>query len=1328
MASLVVDKVNRHGILPFRGNDYPDWSFRMQLLFQQENLWTIVDQETSQIGRLAGGWATDDIKARRILVECIDNEMLEYIKSKETANEMWTCLKDIYSGTSLAKLCNAFGQLVTMRYNGTDDLQAYFRKFDVIVRSYKDAGGTLAERELIVILFHSLPDVFSVVITALTTTLTEANFTSDKVRRALLEDDARRKNRDVAQTCSDPSTASAFKVDSGNKSSNTNVRCFNCGERGHKSPQCTIPSKKSLPKKSGHRNGNFKGKHAFMVHGSDEKPVCDDVIDFVCDCGSSEHIVGDLSILSGVKKFPPFSIGLAKDGHSLSVDRGGTLNVQSFVHGGKPVEITLNETCYSRDVRENLLSIGKLDDGGARITIENGEMTVAHAGETIFVAKKVGGIYWASFEVLKPTANLALAVKESNELWHRRFGHISMRSILTMNKQGAVKGLDNKVTDDLDFCSCCVRSKKTRDPFNHTRPKTDRLLERVHTDVCGPFPVETYDGYRYYVAFTDDYSHLSVTYLIRNKSEVFEKFKEYLEMAEAHCNTRLSRLRCDNGGEYTSNEFKSFCKSRGIVIEYVPAYNPELNGVSERLNRTLQDKMRSMLLDSGMSNEFWGDAIMVATYLTNRSATEVLNGKTPFEKWYRRKPDVSHLRVFGSKAYTHVPKQKRESKVSERSKECVMIGYTHGGYRLFDVNTRTVVDGRSVRFNESKSSEVYVIDNTEIPAVDESEISEASKSDNVLVETPVKTIKDLTKLTPVRKSVATPVKSIEEKQFEDVIQTPVNPIPFRFPTRNRKPPRWQLTGEFDMQSHLALLAGSLPSEVPSNFADVVGRDDEAEWRVAIDNEIQSLEKNKTWKIVPTPKSVKVINSRWIFKRKADTNGDMNVYKARLVAKGFMQKHGFDYFDTYAPVARLPTIRLLLSVGIKYNLLMDHLDVKTAFLNGDLHEDVYMKPPEGFVVPSDHVLKLQKSLYGLKQSPRCWNEKFHECMTKFGFVRSQADPCLYVNVMGESFIFLVLYVDDMLLISNNHKRLSELKTALTHEFEMKDLGQVANFMGLRIRIDRDRQELYIDQSKYALSILEKFGMDQCHPKFIPMEPKLQLERSENSDSDAPYRELLGSLMYLMLGTRPDLCFAISKLSRYQDCYDEVHFTHLKAVLRYLKGTVNDCLTYTATSNDVLIGYVDSDWAFDQLDRKSTTGFLLKVFGNTVLWCSKKQGLIAGSSTEAEYIAAYSSIQEALWIEKVLNDLKITVEHPITIYEDNMGCIQMSKNSETKRTKHMEVKYYFLRDMVQEGHFELKYVSSNNQIADYLTKALSRVPFEYCKLQTGLKCGGVLTDLL
>lgn len=590
-----------------------------------------------------------------------------------------------------------------------------------------------------------------------------------------------------------------------------------------------------------------------------------------------------------------------------------------------------------------------------------------------------------------------------------------------------------------------------------------------------------------------------------------------MNISEAHCNSRVSRLRCDNGGEYTGNDFKNFCKSKGIVIEFIPAYNPELNGVSERLNRTLQDKMRSMLIDSQMTDEFWGDAIMVATYLTNRSPTEVLNGKTPYEKWFHRKPDLSHLRIFGSKAYDSVPKQKRESKTSARAKELLMVGYTEGsGYRLFNPETRKVSYGRSIRFDESMVSEVNVVNNSELPATDESKASCDQKSDNVFKNNiPIKTNVNSVNSMPVQNpevNSETPgmqIPILNSNSNNDVILTPRRPIPQTTPDapiaqrrtiRNRKPPKWMLSGDYDLSTHLAFMAGSSVNDTPMHYNDVSNFEDEAEWRKAIDSELNSLMKNETWIVVPSPKNVKLISSRWIFKKKPDADGNLTVYKARLVAKGFMQREGLDYFDTYAPVARLPTIRLLLSIGIKFNLYIDHMDVCTAFLNGDLSEEVYLKPPHGLEIDEHHVLKLQKSLYGLKQSPKCWNDKFHQCMIKFGFQRSSADPCLYMYFKGESFMYLVLYVDDMLILSNNQSQLLNLKRSLTNEFEMKDLGEVSNFMGLRIKIDRQKQELSIDQSNYCLSILERFEMMDCNPRLIPMESHLKLSRSNDVNYD------------------------------------------------------------------------------------------------------------------------------------------------------------------------------------------------------------------------------------
>lgn len=1258
---------------------------------------------------------------------------------------MWTSLAAVFRASSLNKRVTAFRQLINLKCDLSSDLQSFFRKFDIIARSYTDSGGTLAVLELIVIMLSCLPDEYGVVITALSM-LSEEEFTSDRVRQCLIEEEARRKNREPSSISTETVSGAAFKV---NNAVKPIIRCFNCNQRGHKSNVCPKEKRNNRNNsndQNSHKN-DFKRRDVYLT-GTDfsNKKSSNDIVEFVIDCGSTEHMVNDLSLLNNVRQFSSYPIGVAKEGQSLDISKGGTLDVQSFDNGREGIEITFTQVLFTPELKENLISISKLDELGVEFSIRNGKMVARSHNRILFQAKKIGGLYWTQFKIQKPSVNLAVNMKESNELWHRRLGHLSMNSVHKMISSGTVKGVCRKLSADLDFCDCCVKSKKTREPFTKTRPSTRRLLERVHTDVCGPFSTPTYDGYLYYVTFTDDFSHLTITYLIKKKSDVFETLKEYVETAEAHCNTRLSRLRCDNGGEYIGTDLRNYCKSKGIILEFIPAYNPELNGVSERMNRTICEKMRAMLLDSGLTDKYWGDAVKTATYLTNRSPTEALKGKTPFEIWFKRKPDISNLRVFGAQAFPHVPKEKRRGKIVPRSKECIMIGYQFDGYKLYDPEKNQIVISRSVKFNETRTPNDPVL----ISSVDEPEEKSPSinveespkcepKTPNQISKLQTPTPKSTRKVSPVSSEISMspstpltpkiPVKIVEEHTDEE-FATPSaeTPVVRRYPIRNRSRPLWQLSDEYDLSTHCVFLAGTLPFEAPSNYADVANHPDEAEWRVAIMDEIKSLEHNHTWTIVKKPDSVKLIDSRWIFKRKADTNGNMTKCKARLVARGYMQKQGIDFTETYAPVARLPTIRLLLSVGIKFNMLIEHLDVKTAFLNGDLNEAVFMKPPEGIFVPQGHVLKLQKSLYGLKQSPRCWNEKFHTCMSSLGFSRSSADPCLYIKISGKIFICLVLYVDDMLLVGNDSVAVNILKKQLADTFEMKEMGEVKNFMGLSIKINRDTGELTIDQSKYTSSILEKFGMDQCHPRSIPMDSILNLDKSEIPKSELPYRELLGSLMYLMIGTRPDICYAIGKLSRYQDNYDETHWNQLKAVLRYLKGTINFGLHYNCKTDEVLHGFADSDWANDQIDRRSTTGYLFKVFGNTVIWTSKKQSLVTLSSTEAEYVAACAAAQECIWLERVLKDLYITVEHPISIFEDNRGCIMIGKNPETKRSKHIDTKYHYLRELIRDGRIELKSIASKDQVADILTKPLTKVAFQKCRDEMSLKCGGVWTTLI
>lgn len=1350
---------NKHGVVPFKGENYPDWSFRVEMILEEADLLKYIEDFT-EVNNRNSNWKKNDLKARRIIVDCVDNTCLEYIKDKDCANEMWTGLKAVFEASSYTKRVIAFKKLIRLSYEMTEKLQTFFHSFDVVAREYKSAGGTLAEMELIVIMLSCLPDEFNGVVTVISA-IEEDLFTIDRVRGLLLEEECRIKDRNSLPSNSTETTTAFFN--------NSNIRCFNCNGRGHTSANCFKPQR-SRHEQSQDNNDKFsnrddrfqnkkkkwnKNKHnSFKKNGSGHvlilSPACQEsqknlskFIHFICDSGCSDHLTNDLSILSNVRDIDPVTYNLANKGGSLKVTKIGTLNVKSIVNGREMVALTISNVHYCENASVNLLSIGSLDDKGVDFTLTKGFLKASRNGKSLFNAEKVGRLYIANFELMAPTANVVNSVNES-DLWHRRLGHLSMQTIYDMKKSNMVNGISKDVGKCLEFCECCVESKMTRNKFVNSRPQTKRPLERIHSDVCGPFPC-SYNGYLYYVTFIDDFTHVTNIYLLKNKSEVFDKFKEYCQLAENHFGLKVSRLRCDNGGEYTSNLFKRYCTEKGIVIEYTVPYNPESNGVSERMNRTLCEKARAMLNDCGLPAKFWNEAVLTATFLTNRSSTVCLKGKTPYEMWYGNKPDLSKLKVFGCKAFSHVPKEKRKGKVGLSAlpgKEFIFVGYGINGYRLYDAANNKVVMGHSVRFNENApavqtdvsesvtsaspisyqpfpavtttTDEGSPLNQTETPPTP---IVPSTPTPIIVTHNPVsaRTPSTVTNATP--SGSQTPVRSNNPVNNEDIVSTPI--VSTRYPQRERRVPFWQRGDEFEM--YYAGFVG-LCEEVPKNFDDVSGHEEQAEWRSSIADEIQSLLKNHTWDVVDNPGDKKLLDSRWIFKRKL--NGSDYIYKSRLVVKGFMQTEGVDFKETYAPVARLQTIRILLAIGNQFNLEIEHLDVKTAFLNGDLEEDVYMRAPKGIDVGPGKILKLRKSLYGLKQAPRCWNFKFHNVMLKLGFKRCNSDPCLYIKSSDKTISIIVLYVDDMLFLSNDRCEMKTLKMKMSEEFELKDMGNVVNFMGLQIKRDRNAGILNISQETYANSILKRFEMSDCNPRAIPIEPKLDLSPGDpNERTNFPYRELLGSLMYLMLGSRPDLSFSINKLSRFQETPTDEHWSYLKGILRYIKGTSDYELVYSQSNDDVLCTYADSDWANDNLDRKSTTGFLIKVFGNVVIWASKKQQQVTLSTTEAEYVAACTAVQETLWTEKLLHDLDIEIQYPISVYEDNYGCCMISKNPETKRSKHIDVKFHFLRNLVWDGRYQLIQISTENQVADLLTKGLPRSTLEKFLNLLRLKRGGV-----
>lgn len=884
----------------------------------------------------------------------------------------------------------------------------------------------------------------------------------------------------------------------------------------------------------------------------------------------------------------------------------------------------------------------------------------------------------------------------------------------------------------------------------------------MHTDVCGPITPKTWDGKRYFLTFVDDCTHFTVAYLIASRDEVAQRFRDYKAMVEAGFGVKLARLRSDNGGEYISREMQEFCRQSGVVLEYTMSYTPEQNGTAERMNRTLVEKARAMIYESGLPKDLWGEAVMSSVFVTNRSPTNALVvDETPAEMWYGEKPDLSGLRVFGCKAYSHIPKHKR-GKFDPKSKEYVMIGYAINGYRLWDPVNRKVHLSRDVIFDEADfpalrwpkegveeirvAERVVTQDNLRMEIVnapvgepEDGEHQLGSSSDTS--DDPATSDEQFTTDEEFHTLQEDDVQQVDEDLQEDPTVVNVNALvpedeeentdsaggdPLQLPRRsgrNRKAPAW--LEDYDTGA-TAMIVEGCEADTPSSYADIFGRENEECWKRAVQEELRSLNANETWEVVPRPRDAKVISGKWIFKTKLNKNGDLERYKARLVARGFMQKQGVDFQETYAPVAKLATVRFLLAIGIQLNFYFCHMDVVTAFLYGHLEKPVFMTAPEGVDVPDGMVLKLKRSLYGLKQSPKCWNNRFHEFVVGLGFRRSEADYCLYVRIDSRGTVYLLLYVDDLMICGDNEVVLQELKEKLSSEFRMKDLGNVEYFMGLQIEIDRSVGKVTIGQSTFAENILARFHMQSCNRVTTPIEPGTRLDRTKSLDTDvsSQYRQLIGSLMYLMLGSRPDLCFAVSYFSRFQDCANQTHWNSLKRVLRYLKGTSSYELVYTRNTDAIPIrGFVDSDWANDLDDRRSTSGYLFEVYGNTVCWTTKKQGLVAVSTTEAEYIAAASAVAEAMWFKKLFTDVQIQLDFPIQIMEDNQGCLFVAKNPETKRTKHVDVKYHMVREKVWNKEVELVYVASQDQTADGLTKPLPRGPLEKFCSEIGLERGGV-----
>lgn len=707
-------------------------------------------------------------------------------------------------------------------------------------------------------------------------------------------------------------------------------------------------------------------------------------------------------------------------------------------------------------------------------------------------------------------------------------------------------------------------------------------------------------------------------------------------------------------------------------------------------------------------NYMWGEAVRHSMYLINRAATRTLDAKTPYEVFKGSKPNIGHLRVFGCVGYARVEAPHRK-KLDDRSRALVHLGTEPGSkaYRLFDPVSKRITVSRDIVFMEDESwnwsSQAKETDNGSFSinlgefgnrGLREIELTAESEGETRAEETEETTdhVED--------NNDVIEVSDDEDEQHEQP--------QLRCSTRVKTTPEYLSDYILLAEGECEWLLMSINDE-PWDFSEAKGM---KVWLTACEDEITSIEKNQTWTLVEIPAGVKPIGLKWVFKIKRNPDGSVNKYKARLVAKGYVQKHRIDYDEVFALVARIETVRLIIALAASNGWEVHHLDVKMAFLHGDLKEEVYVSQPEGFVVQCSEgkVYKLSKALYGLKQAPRAWNDKLNQILRELKFTRCSKEPSLYQRKRNGDLLIVAVYVDDLLVTGSDVSMIVEFKEEMSAKFEMSDLGRLTYYLGIEVVQHKDG--ITLRQERYASKILLEMGMDSCNSTHVPMDGSLKLSKAEEETStdEKKYRSSIGCLRYLV-HTRHDLSYSIGVLSRYMIDPKESHDAALKHVLRYLRGTLSYGLTYRRARKATLLGYSNSSLNVDIDDRRSITGHMFYLGESLITWCSQKQEVVALSSCEAEFMAATEAAKQAIWLQELLCEVTGDKCERVIIRVDNKSAISLTRNPVFHgRSKHIHRRYHFIRECVENGQVDVEHVAGDNQKADILTKGLGRLKFK------------------
>lgn len=1342
-------------------SNYMDWKMAMEAHLFNVDLWDCVETLKTDVRQ--------NKRARGAIISGVKSHLFSSIREMTTGKDVWDRLEKLFEPKGLYREVALLEELTSIHYSDCANMEAYLDRKVTAAQKLQAINSTVQDRLLAGMILMKLPEEFNALIQSISSQ--DSDITTELVKERLLAESAR-------QEAQKRESALAGHFRSGQKNSSRSGgdskhvfrgKCRKCDKPGHKARDCSEAAQGKIAEVL-----EPQGRGELALKCSPGNPL-----EWIIDSGASTHMSGHRDLFISMS-----NDGLGRSvsiANSAILTCQGTGDVRiGCISNGKEYPVRLRDVLYIPGLTVNLISVKQLAGRGFSVAFPTAQRCEIRDGAGKVCASatsKANGLY-----ILDSCSRQALVTRSQHsadyQTWHRRLGHLHEEAIRKM-ASGTVDGIQCRFPTEKSVCRPCAMGKQRRESFQRSKTMTKQKLELVHSDVCGPMKNPSVSGYRYFVTFIDDFTRYTVVCFLRSKSEVYEKLVQFIRLAERSTGCKLRTLRTDNGSEYINHRTSKLLRQLGIRHETSVEYCPEQNGKSEIVNRILVEKARSMLADSCLEPQYWAEALRTAAKLKNVSSTSSLEGMCPEEAWSGRKPDLQYLRIFGCLAYGHVPQQKRK-KWDVKSQAYIFVGYCDESkaYRLIPLDDRTrLVKSRDVIFDESRMA-VRSEDVSKSQGCDQDGNSEAGPAPDVIkrlekgareredsrennpddsmdaFETPtgtphtdqnageetiIATDDDNPENSPQQLiydpefDVSSAAEPPEENPEADRISNDPSAVqeldPSRRSTRERRAP--ERYGDFacacDGQAGESLLDIGDDLDTPSTVREALSGPHAAQWKEAMDREMKAHRDNETWKIIKKPTNEKIITSKWVFRIKRNEIGEIVLFKCRLVARGCAQVQGIDFDENFSPVVKAVTLRTLFACAARNGWSIHQLDIETAYLHGILNERVLMQAPEGY----DHnggVCLLQRPLYGLRQAGRTWFDRLRSALTSLRLTPSEADPCLFTTRRNGRILILTVYVDDLLLFSDCQELRKDVSSKLAKMFPVKDLGLAKFCLGVHITQDQSKKQVLLNQKEYISQILKRFSMSEAKTAITPMEVGLKLvkrsrppeDQGEDGAKAEPYREAVGCLIHLSQTTRPDICHAVGTVAKFSANPAKEHWSAVKRILRYLKGSIDLQLHFDGHRRDTMTAYADADWGGCEDCRRSTTGYCVQLAGACVSWNSRKQPTVALSSSEAEYMSVGAAAQEIKWLLNLRELLPNEISRPFPLWNDNQGAIALSGNAiNHKRVKHVDLRHHFIRQMVSEGDLIIRYLSTTDMIADIFTKSLCSAKFTEFRSALGLK---------